>query len=216
MQSESIKQIAISLRGFQSEVKPIKRDANNSFYKSKYAPLDKVWEGIRETLEKHGLSVAQSLDNEDGHPVLETILMHDSGEWISGRYPVKGIKEDPQAYGSAITYARRYALSSILGIVTDDDDDGNSTTKTNQRSGQEDEKQKPPETQPTIKDPSAPATQPQIKAINTILGKMGINDDLARHQTVAELLELPEVPTSFTKLTKEQASKVIEKLGKEV
>jgi len=125
MKSESIKAISVALAKFQGEVPNVKKSATNPFYKAKYAPLDTIWDTIKATLIANGLSVAQILDNDEGNAVLETILMHTSGEWMSGRYPVKGIKEDPQAYGSAITYARRYALSSILGIVTDEDTDAN-------------------------------------------------------------------------------------------
>ena len=55
--------------------------------------------------------------------VWETMLIHKSGEWISGYLPIKPKVDDPQGMGSAITYARRYALSAMLGIVADDDDD---------------------------------------------------------------------------------------------
>jgi ribosome-binding ATPase YchF (GTP1/OBG family) len=56
---------------------------------------------------------------------LETIILHTSGQWISERFYMKPSKSDPQAYGSVITYQRRYALSAILGLNTDEDDDGN-------------------------------------------------------------------------------------------
>jgi len=57
---------------------------------------------------------------------LETVLMHASGEWVSSELAINPIKNEPQAIGSALTYARRYALSAILGIATDEDDDAES------------------------------------------------------------------------------------------
>ena len=68
--------------------------------------------------------------------------------------------------------------------------------------------------QPLIQDPDAPITDPQVKAIGAILSKAGIHDDLARHQKVSELLGLPDAITSMRKLTKEQASTVIDALGR--
>ena len=68
---------------------------------------------------------------ESGDLVLETILMHISGEFISGRYPIRPVKTDPQSTGSAITYARRYAFSAITGIAADDDD-GNAASNQQQ------------------------------------------------------------------------------------
>jgi hypothetical protein len=130
MKSGSIKEIALALNKFQGSIEAVQKDASNPFYNSTYATLDCVWEAIRTPLKAEGLSVSQVLDNDDGRPVVETVLMHTSGEWISGRYPLKAVKEDPQAYGSAITYARRYALCGMLGIVADEDDDANMAGQT--------------------------------------------------------------------------------------
>jgi uncharacterized protein (DUF3820 family) len=60
----------------------------------------------------------------NGQTALVTTLLHSSGQWVRGVYPVNPIKNDPQAIGSAITYARRYALASIVGVVAEEDDDG--------------------------------------------------------------------------------------------
>jgi len=125
MQSESIIEIAKALSKFQSTIKPVKKDAVNPFFKAKYATLDTIWEHIRKPLAENGLSVTQPLDTVDGKPVLITLLMHTSGEWISGKYPVEAVKPDPQGLGSAISYGRRYSLSAMLGLVTEEDDDAN-------------------------------------------------------------------------------------------
>ena len=76
---------------------------------------------IKEPMAKAKLSFVQFPTGKG----LTTILMHDTGEFISSFMELMPIKEEPQAQGSAITYARRYALSAILGLDTEADDDGN-------------------------------------------------------------------------------------------
>ena len=111
-----------ALIAFQSECKPIIKDSNNPFFKSKYADLASIWSTVQPILAKNGLAVTQliGIDNK-----LVTVLLHTSGEEFTSVCPIV-VKEqnNPQALGSAITYARRYGLSALLSIVTDDDDDG--------------------------------------------------------------------------------------------
>ena len=122
--SESIKELAIALNKAQGIMQVAKKDSENPYFKSKYADLLSVWDACRGALTSNGLSVAQIADTDsEGKAVLETILMHTSGEWIKGRLPLLPVKADPQAQGSAITYARRYSLSAIIGLCTEDDDD---------------------------------------------------------------------------------------------
>jgi hypothetical protein len=128
--SESIKQLALALSKAQGAFEHAKKDENNPFFKSKYANLASVIDAAKVPLSENGLSIAQVVDCEENGPYLETILMHSSGEWISGQYPLKPVKPDPQSIGSAITYARRYAFSAITGIAADDDD-GNSASGVN-------------------------------------------------------------------------------------
>lgn len=110
----------------QGEFTTVAKDKDNPFYKSKYAPLDSIIEMVRPVLAKHGLSVMQFTDLPDtGEGVLiETIITHLSGEYISGKLYMPAAKLDPQGFGSAITYGRRYALAAALGIVSDEDNDG--------------------------------------------------------------------------------------------
>jgi len=124
--SQSIKSIAGALLLFQNKVGAVKKDAVNPFFKSKYASLNTIIEHINLPLSECGLSYAQFPD-ESG---LTTILMHsESGEYLQSTYLMPVAKQnDPQAVGSAITYARRYALGAILGLAIDEDDDANSAT----------------------------------------------------------------------------------------
>lgn len=120
--SDSIKELATALNKAQAMFKSAVKDSANPFFKSKYADLSSVWEAVREGLQKHGLSVAQTMDFEGAENFLVTTLMHTSGEWIQGRARLKPVKDSPQDWGSAITYFRRYSLAAILGVVQDDDD----------------------------------------------------------------------------------------------
>jgi hypothetical protein len=121
--SDDIKELALALSKTQSILKGALKDSNNPFFKSKYADLASVWEACREPLAANGLSVVQMPCNDTPDSVaLETILMHTSGQWISSVFSMPVSKHDAQAVGSAITYARRYALAAVVGIAPEDDD----------------------------------------------------------------------------------------------
>jgi len=140
--SESIKELAVALNNVQKTLQAAKKDSVNPYFKSTYADLLSVWNACRETLTYNGLSVSQVADMDpEGRAVLETVLMHTSGEWIKGRLPLSTAKVDPQGQGSAITYARRYSLSAIIGLCTEEDDDAEAATD---RKGLKGEKAKGP------------------------------------------------------------------------
>jgi hypothetical protein len=120
--SVEIKNLAIALCKFQSEVEKIKKEEMNPFFKKPYASLSNILDVIRQPLADNGLSFVQFPSGEYG---LETMLMHVSGEWLSEGYKMTPTKNDPQGAGSVITYQRRYALGAILGLNIDSDDDGN-------------------------------------------------------------------------------------------
>lgn len=122
--SESIKNIAKALIEFQAKVSKIKKDAKNPFFKSNYASLSNIQDAISNPLSESGLTYSQSPTGVNG---LCTILIHaESGEYLMDDFIMPVSKQnDPQAVGSAITYAKRYALAGVLGLNIDDDDDGN-------------------------------------------------------------------------------------------
>lgn len=120
--SESIKNLAAALIAAQQEVKIVEKSADNPFFKSKYADLPAIDKEYKRVFLKHGLVVSQ-FPNGKG---LTTLLMHISGEFVGATGEAPLAKNDPQGYGSMITYLRRYGLGSVLGIVSsEDDDDGN-------------------------------------------------------------------------------------------
>jgi hypothetical protein len=118
--SESIKALTSGLAIFHSNVGKIKKDSKNPFFKSSYASLSHILEEISDSLEKAGLVISQWPDGSN----LVTMLIHaESGEYLSSSYNMPVAKaNDPQAVGSAISYARRYAVSSILSLNVSDDD----------------------------------------------------------------------------------------------
>jgi hypothetical protein len=122
--SETITNIAPALTKAQAAVKPAAKDSLNPHFRSRYADLGAVWDACRDALAANELSVLQlPTAAEPGYCGLETILLHTSGEFISSTAQIPLGKNEPQGYGSALTYLRRYSLASLLGIVADDDDD---------------------------------------------------------------------------------------------
>lgn len=129
--SESISKLAVSLVKFNSEVSKIAKDAKNPFFKSNYVTLDRLIEATRPILQENGLVVMQSpLSKEDGSIGVQTLLIHESGEFIESEpifmKPAKA--NDPQQAGSIISYMRRYSYQSILNLNTGEDDDANKST----------------------------------------------------------------------------------------
>lgn len=134
--SEQIGALAAALAKAQGDIKSAAKATRNTFYNSSYADLAAVMEACRVPLSKNGIAVIQSTQYDTNGKWIETILVHSSGEWVSSHYPVKPVKDDPQGMGSAVTYARRYALMALVGIVADDDDDGNAASSVTNGNGQ--------------------------------------------------------------------------------
>lgn len=120
--SETISKLAMALAKAQAKVKGAIKDSNNPFFKSKYADLQSVWDAIREPFTSNGLSITQLTGEATDGVLIETVLLHESGEYISSRLLMKPVKNDPQGIGSAITYGRRYGLQAIAGVCPEDDD----------------------------------------------------------------------------------------------
>lgn len=128
-------ELAKALLAFQKNAPHIPLDSTNPHFKNKYASLAGIWKEIRKPLSDAGLTVSQWPTEVEGNPALRTTLMHVSGESDSATMLLFLTKLDAQAQGSALTYARRYALLSVLGLVGDEDDDGEAATKARARQG---------------------------------------------------------------------------------
>lgn len=120
--SESIAAIAGALAKAQGELEPAIKDSANPFFKSKYADLASIFKSIRAPFSKYELAVVQFPRSTPEGVEVETMLAHSSGEWMAETLSLPVSKYDSQGVGSAISYARRYALQSIAGVPADDDD----------------------------------------------------------------------------------------------
>lgn len=120
--SESIKELALALSKAQAVMGGAIKDSTNPFFKSNYADLESVWSACRKPLTDNGLAVIQMPSITDGKVSIETMLTHSSGEWISSTVSATPMKNDPQSIGSVMSYLRRYALASVVGVYQTDDD----------------------------------------------------------------------------------------------
>lgn len=121
-QSPEVKDLFEALAKAQGEIEPAITNSENPHFKSGYADLSAVWKACRGPLSKNGLSVLQTVHQDEAGMSLITTLGHSSGQWIRGKMHLLIGKQDMQGLGSAITYARRYSLAAIAGIAQDDDD----------------------------------------------------------------------------------------------
>jgi len=120
--SPTIAALAAALVKAQSALSGAKKDSTNPHFRTAYADLASVWDACRAPLANAGLSVVQLVSSDSAHAIIETILAHSSGEWVSSTLAVPLTKADAQGLGSAITYGRRYALAAIVGVCPADDD----------------------------------------------------------------------------------------------
>lgn len=186
MQSEQINELAAALSKAQAKMKGAVKDAENPYFDSTYADLSSVWEACRGPLTENGLSVVQTTKaTAPGEICLVTTLLHTSGQWIRGELQMKPVKPDPQAAGSCITYARRYALAAIVG-VSPEDDDGNGASSPTRRDGKPVNTALPTQVRPTPQAPvqtppgaSSPIT-PQPSILTWAATKGWISEDVSR------------------------------------
>lgn len=128
--SDTIGKISADLAKAQSVLKNPGKDAVNPHYRNEYLTLGSGLNVIRDTLSKHNIAFIQATRIDGDILILETRLTHSSGEWLEAEYPVCRFPAKPQEMGSAMTYAKRYALFSFVGIAGEDDDDGNAANNT--------------------------------------------------------------------------------------
>jgi hypothetical protein len=121
---------------------PALKDKTNPAFRSKYADLGACLEAVNDALLDNGIAVYQETHEDATGVTVETVLLHESGESIrSGKFHVPAAKQDPQGYGSALTYARRYSLMTACGIAPEDDD-GNAGTDAKHKAEQFERRQK--------------------------------------------------------------------------
>lgn len=120
--SESIASLAKALAKAQGDVENASKASVNPHFKSKYADLAEILNTVRPVFSANGLSFIQMPSFAEGVVMVQTVLAHESGEWISEVAASPITKQDAQGVGSAITYLRRYSLAAFAGIAQEDDD----------------------------------------------------------------------------------------------
>lgn len=148
----------------QKQMENAVKGSNNPYFKSKYADLNSVREACTSILNEHGIVILQPMITIDGNEYVQTILLHESGEKIESFTKILcKSPNDPQAYGSGVTYARRYGLQSLVSLGAEDDDGNNAT-----------------------KEPKAPTTQPVKPPTPKFLDVNVAIDEMEACQTRAE------------------------------
>lgn len=122
--SESFAKVAMALSKARKSFSKAKQSKTNTHLKNSYATLTDVLDAVQPSLDDNGIVVLQEVLDSDGDKwmQLQTILMHESGEWLSFNYKMPVEKLANQAYGSTTSYARRYALAAVLAVGQTDDD----------------------------------------------------------------------------------------------
>ena len=176
MQSADIGELTAALATAQAELPAAIKGSVNPHLKNKYADINSVYTAIREVLPKHGLAVIQTMLPTDGSKAhVRTTLAHKSGQWIAGECVMPLDRQGgAQGMGSAITYARRYSLSAIVGVVTEEDDDGNAAQGRTAKAQVKEQRQ-----QAKAANQNPPSEQ-QMKALATILSKRHGDDRAAK------------------------------------
>ena len=128
--SEQINELAAALAEAQGMMENAVMNRVNPHFKSKYADLAAIFDAARKPLSANGLAIVQTI----GDGVLHTRLLHTSGQWIASEHPLP-MSGRPQEIGSALTYARRYSLSALIGIAADEDDDATGAEKAHKANG---------------------------------------------------------------------------------
>lgn len=124
-----MKEIASALVKAQKAFGPALKTSTNPHFKSRYADLAACVEAVMDGLNANGIALLQHLSECNDGVIVETVFLHESGESLNcGKLHVPASKQDPQGYGSALTYARRYSLMAACGIAPEDDD-GNAASR---------------------------------------------------------------------------------------
>ncbi len=249
--SETISALAKALSAAQGAIRNASKDADNPFFKSKYADLAAIRDAIREPFQANGLSCPQFISTRDGGRVesvgdkgesvvdfltlvtVETVLLHESGEYMSSVMELPVWNADPQKIGSASTYGRRYALQSVAGVAAEVDDDGNASSgprneprrtpppATRQQQAAQQQRDATPARQPeppkpTVTPqptkPSGTITTEQRAKMKGLMEQLGIVNKVGANQIMHELTGL----NTDTLSTYEQAHDLLVKLGKRV
>jgi ERF superfamily len=215
--SESIAKLALALSKAQSAISGAVKDSTNPFFSSKYANLESVVDAIRGPLADNELSFTQLTTKNEQGLFVNTLIMHSSGEWLEGSYPVVCAQpNDPQKLGAAMTYARRFSLSSAFG-VPQVDDDGNTAAEKPKEKVEEKPKAKFDQSAALKHAALAPAdkakeSKPSTKSQTDFLLRFAVGKGFTEDETLTMLKEKYKVE-SIDKLNMLQVQQALEGFG---
>lgn len=194
--SATISEFATAFSKAQGQMVNASKSADNSFFNKAYADLAAIVDAIKKPLADNGLCYVQTTDiSREGEVIVETTLLHNSGEWISSLLAMRPVKTDPQGIGSCLTYARRYALQTIMGLAAEDDD-GNAASGTGTKVTQPQSTNKPPATEqkPAQRParPSEPAPKPPLVDIRETASEQVANAQPTSQEPDPLLAPTPE------------------------
>lgn len=207
------------LQAAKRELPAMPKDKTNPHFKSKYTSLDAIMELVDPVLDKHGfIWVTKPGIHEKGPTLIYELVHVGSGNSIAGEMPLMLQKSDPQGQGSAITYARRYSICAVLGLVADEDDDGNSAVAAaramravNAEAGRIGRIPEPPVDNPPAELPSAEESNPEIVKLANRIKSSGIEPGAVKLKLLSLGVEDPKnLESALTKLGVEQRTDLIE------
>jgi hypothetical protein len=167
-----MKHIAAALVKAQKEFGPALKTSTNPHFRTKYADLSACIEAVIDGLNNNGIYLMQLNEEREGGVCIQTVFIHESGEQLTaGSLFVPAAKQDPQGYGSALTYARRYSLMAACGIAPEDNDANSAKAST---------------PRPTVVPPPPPAPTPKPKAAPVVPPKMEGKDSQWQLKVSAE------------------------------
>ena len=183
LSSENINEIAAALAKAQAAIQNPKKESENPNFKSRYADLATGLDAVRGVLASHAIALMQPTYMDGDLMMLETRLVHSSGQWVASTYPVCRFPARQQEVGSALTYARRYSMFALVGIAGDDDD-GNEASKS----------ETPAPARKTVATPASEPVDPE--------------ESKQAREFIVQTMDVCETPADFDQWAKENKAQI--------
>lgn len=200
-ESPTLSKLAAALAKAQGAIEPALKDSNNPHFGSKYADLASIREVSRKPLADNELCYFQRIRRTEMDVIVQTTLLHSSGEFIRGDCELPVVQRTPQAVGSSITYGRRFGLAALLGIVADEDDDGNAALASGQSAPRAQRREPPPKEAKKPEEPKKPTLSPaqrvRVLALWKAAQKKGMDADVYQ-AWATRLLGVPKPSSEWT------------------
>ena len=184
--SESVATFAAAFVAAQAKIEDAVKAKENPHFRRRYADLGAVMDACKTALGEHGIAILQApAPSDTGTLAIDTVLLHKSGEWVSGRTVIPLSKNDPQGFGSAMTYARRYSLAAMVGVCPEDDDAeaamgrGNGRRREEPKGFQQDAAAMEQEMNARNGDKPKPASAAQVREIIALLNAVPLPEGTA-------------------------------------